>query len=52
MPVAAWLRWLPSDGESLVLERFARGDEVADGLCEVKNGVTRGATNPAMVGSA
>jgi hypothetical protein len=43
---------LLSDGESLELKHVVRGDEAADGLCEGKNGVTRGAMNPAMVGSA
>jgi hypothetical protein len=52
MPVPAWQRWLLSDGESLVQKHVVRGDEAADGLCEVKNGVTRGAMNAAMVGSA
>jgi hypothetical protein len=50
--VPAWQRWLLSDGESLVLKHVVRGDEADDGLCEVKNGVARGAMNPAMVGSA
>jgi hypothetical protein len=52
MLVPAWQRWLLSDGQSLVPKHVVRGDEAADGFCEVKNGVTRGAMNPAMVGSA
>jgi hypothetical protein len=50
MPVSAWQRWLLSDGESLAPKHFVRGDEAADGLCEAKNRVPRGATNLAMVG--
>jgi hypothetical protein len=50
MPVSAWRRWLLSDGESLARKHFVRGDEPADGLCDVKNRVARGAMNMAMVG--